>query len=341
MLAGGSGGHIFPAIAVADKILEKQPNSKILFICSKNHLDKNILIKNKKKFRSIFSGKLRRYFSLKNFTDPVFMIIGFFQSFFILIKFKPDVIFSKGGFVSLFPILAAWILKIPIITHESDSVSGLANNICNKFANIKMSAFKKKGFKFVGLPLRINKDPIKIKLFNNNKKNIFLFFGSQGSVLINNLFIKIIEKITENFNVIWIYGNDDEKKFNPLTNIPNIKFYKFLHEDFFNILNSSDLIISRSGSSIFEIAFLEKPSILIPLTSSAGNHQWKNAENFHKNQACIMLDERELTPEILLNTIIKTMNNKKLKKLSENTKKIQIKDAADLIANKILEFSHD
>ena len=179
-VAGGSGGHIIPALAVADE-LQKQKHD-VFFVCAQNALDLEIItnyasnslstgslritkknnnevISNKQQnqkfqWQAIQWGKLRRYFSLKNFTDPIFLIIGFFQSLKVISREQPDVVFSKGGFVAVPMCLAAWVLRVPVVTHESDMVSGLANKLCNCFAIKKLSAFELKGYKQVGLPIR-------------------------------------------------------------------------------------------------------------------------------------------------------------------------------------------
>jgi len=288
--------HIFPSLAIANNLKWEK-----LFLISKNNLDEEILKKTKFSYKKISSWKLRRYFSSENFIDIFKFIFGFFESLKIISKFDPDLIFCKWGFVSL-PVAIAWkILWKKIVLHESDSVMWISNKIISKFATKffyweeiwnpinffgkKFSEIDKKFFIAEKIfPILQKKFPDLEKNFFDNKKILFVSWGSQGAVEINYLLEKRLEKISEFFFVIHLTWK--WKKIHVSKKIEkNYLWFEFLSwDEYFNFLQVADLLISRAWAwSIAEILFFQKPSILIPLKSSAWNHQVKNAEKLEKN----------------------------------------------------------
>lgn len=333
-LAGGSGGHIFPALAVASKIRQKEKSVEIRFLCSRNALDRRIFTENGEDFTPLFSGKIRRYFSLKNFIDPIFLVFGFFQSLVFFLRWHPDVIFSKGGFSAVPPVIAAALLRIPIVAHETDAASGLANRLSARFAQKTLSAWSGIG------------NPVREAIFHGNPKNIphfknpdlpliFGFFGSQGAQSVNELFFEIAEQIPA--NIIWAVGIGKlpDRKFSK-----NIRLLEFVGSEFPDFLAAADLVISRSGGSIFEIAAAQKPSILIPLSSAANNHQWHNAEKIKEKNAAEIFDESGATPKDFLVKIKDILeNSEKRKILLKNIALFSSKNAAEKIAEEILKIA--
>jgi UDP-N-acetylglucosamine--N-acetylmuramyl-(pentapeptide) pyrophosphoryl-undecaprenol N-acetylglucosamine transferase len=332
-VAGGSGGHITPAIAVALKLNKKD----VFFICSKSDLDKNIIKKYDFKYKQISTGKLRRYFDWQNFLDIGRLSWGLVESFLFLVFNRPRVIFSKGGFVSLPVGISAFLLRIPFVLHESDSIMGLANRILSRLSNQKLSAFQIQDATEVGTPIRQDAqkaDPKKANDFLNfkYKKPILLVIGgSQGSSFINNL-IKNQLKNLKSFNIVIIKGKNQLN----LKNSDSIRIFDFLYDEFFDVLNVSDFVISRSGAnSIAEIAYFKKPAILIPLKNSANNHQYLNAKNLQKQKLCLMLTEDEVEKN-LQKTIKKLQENKEL--FSKNISKLSSNESAEKIAKIIKKY---
>ncbi len=326
---GGTAGHIYPGIAVADEIKSicKNYNLQIFWIgCSKgmdrNIVEKSMLIKNHNgqsaiyAFKGIPSGKLRRYFSIKNFFDLFNIFFGFVKSFFILLKIKPAALFSKGGFVSVPPCIAAKLLGIPVYIHECDFTLGLANRINAKSAKTifvsyeetksKMATVYKNKTITTGNPIRpvfynANKaNGMSILELNeqNNKPILLVLGGSLGAKQINNLIYQNIEWICQNFTVIHQTGlvnNSNETEANLVdTYGTSYKPFSFIHQNMQDVLSCADVVLSRAGAnSIWETAVLNKPMILIPLcgTGTRGD-QVDNALYFEsKNCAKVLIGE--------------------------------------------------
>ena len=301
-------------------------------MCGKSKLEQKIYSENKITPKTLFSGKIRRYFSFQNFIDPIFLLFGFFQSLIFFRKWRPDAVFSKGGFTAVPPILAAAILKIPIFIHETDAASGLANRLSAKFATKIWRAFDG-----IGNPVRdeiFAGDPRKIPKFQKpNLPLIFGFFGSQGAQKINELFFEIADKIPA--NILWVVGDGKMPK---KTFPENIRLFEFVGKNFPDFLAAADLVISRAGGGIFEIAAAKKPAILVPLKSAANRHQEKNAEILAKNNAAEIFDEEKSAAEFL--KMIKNLlkNPEKRKKLAKNIAKFSPKKAAERIADELLKL---
>lgn len=372
---GGTGGHIYPGLAVADelkKIISQDHKTVVInWIGCSRGMDKNIVEKaigpdgenTINTFYGIPSGKLRRYFSLKNFTDVFKIIGGFISAFFILLKNRPAVLFSKGGFVSVPPCLAARILHIPVYTHECDFTLGLANRINFKSAKkmfvsyeetkrrmdevnqsrvivtgnpvrpVFYSANAEKGFEFLKL------DPSKI-----SKPVLLVLGGSSGAKQINDLVFENINFLCENFIVIHqtglINGN-----INQTTELKS-KFsndyypYEFIYTEMPDVLACSDLILSRAGAnSIWEAAVLLKPMVLIPLCGNGTRgDQVDNAEFFVKEEAAEMLLGKDANSENLKTILSKMTNKDYLFNYSEKIKLlVQKKRPAEYIAELIYE----
>jgi len=358
IIGGGSGGHIMPAITIGEKI-ENISKNKILYICSRNKLDQEIFINNNKKFYPLYTGKLRRYFSWKNFLDLGFFLYGFIQSFILLLKQKPKVIFSKGGYVSLPMGLAAKILKIPLVLHESDQVMGLANRLLAKIAQKVLTGFpfENKKFHYVGNPVK--KEILQAKIKNidkdlgfedKNKKIILILGGSQGAENLNKIIWKSFFKIKANFVVLCGKGKNIFKKL-PRKNLHfseqdsfhrNLKVFEFVNSEKMGfLLQKADLVISRAGAgTIADVAALEKPLILIPLKNSACDHQRKNAQKLASQKAALYWEEDEIAQN---EKFIKMVNNllqdaEKIKILTKNIAQFYHKNAAENIAKEILKL---
>ena len=367
---GGSGGHIFPIIAVARELWKIYPkeNLKFFYLGPKDELGSILLSLEKIEIKTIITGKIRRYFNIsalfQNLSDILFKIpFGICQSFYYLFKIRPDVIFSKGGHGALPIILANWLLKISTHLHESDASPGLTNRITFKILgkvlkNIFISFPKTEYFPLdkmilVGNPIRKeilngSKEKAKILFKLNLKKPIILILGgSQGAKRINDLFLIMLPKILLNFEIIHQCGerNFDEVLMEAQTIIPlelrkNYHLFSFLQEEELkHAYQSADLIISRAGAGIiFEIASLGKPSILIPLPESAFDHQLKNASVFAQTGATFVIEEQNLTPNFFLNRIDYLFSDpEKLENMKKEAKKFSQTEAAQIIAKKLFE----
>jgi UDP-N-acetylglucosamine--N-acetylmuramyl-(pentapeptide) pyrophosphoryl-undecaprenol N-acetylglucosamine transferase len=343
LTGGATGGHFFPLVFVAreiKKIAEKENISPLkIFYLGGPPFRKDILESEGIQIITIPQVKLRKYFSLKNFIDLLKFPFSFLLAFYHLFRLLPNVVFSKGGPSSLSIVLAAWLLRIPIIIHESDSIPGLTNKISSIFAKKVALAFeeakeyfKEKKVLVVGQPLDIYaiREPAFTSDYErfglDNERNIVLFLGgSQGSQFLNDLVVKALPDLVTFTQVVHITGEKHyqdvyfyaegvllAKKSSKMKDYHPFPFIS--NEDLIILMKISDLIVSRAGSgSIFEIAAIGKPSLLIPIEEKvAGKHQLRNAEIYSKYGACKVLEEKNAKPHILVYEIKEILTNSKL-----------------------------
>jgi len=310
LAGGGSGGHVMPLLSVWEFLKDEY---EVLFLCSNQGKEEKILADKKVYFKTIWAGKLRRYFDWQNLVDFFKTPIGIAQSYFILRSYRPVVVLAKGGYVSVPVGIAAWLLGIPLVTHESDAVMGLANRILARFATKIAVAFPvgryqsqdEKKMIWTGMPVRKWKyqdgDKEKIREewgLNNQLPVIFITGGSQGAKKMNSYVMDNLDKILQFANVIHQTGELDfprlERKKMSLTETKGkYLIYDFLIDEYDRAMVLADLVIARAGSTLADISNLAKPSILIPLPSSASNHQFYNAKSFDDMGAAVMLEERD------------------------------------------------
>ncbi|MGN0154504.1 MAG: undecaprenyldiphospho-muramoylpentapeptide beta-N-acetylglucosaminyltransferase [Lachnospiraceae bacterium] len=314
LTGGGTAGHVTPNIALLPSL--QQAGFEVHYIGSYNGIEKKLIEDMGIPYYGISSGKLRRYFDVKNFSDPFRVIKGFGEANRILKKIRPDVVFSKGGFVAVPVVLAAKKNKIPAIIHESDMTPGLANKLCIPSAEKVCCNFKET---FDLLPegkAVLTGTPIRRELFEGNavraaefcgleaeKPTILIIGGSSGSVVINNAVRESLDDILPDFQVIHLCGKghlDD--------NLKDKKGYvqfEYISKELRDLFALSDLVISRAGANaICELLALKKPNILIPLSKAASRgDQILNAKSFKKNGFSYVIEEEELSKASLLNAI--------------------------------------
>lgn len=362
---GGSGGHIIPALSVMNK-LKELGDIDILYVGSCSGMEAKIVPDHGITFRGIHCGKLRRYFSLENFTDMFKVFFGFFQSLNIIRTFKPDVIFAKGGYVTVPVGLAGGVMRIPVIAHESDTVIGLSNKILLRFLKGLSLGFpednypldvQKKG-KYTGSPI----NPAVMKISLTEKKECVKHFGfdpdipvllvtggSQGARAINNAIKDILNDLLPSVQILHQSGQLDYPSLcEAMEALPedlkkHYKLFSFITDDMPEALQSSDLVLTRGGANtLSELTLLKKPSIIIPLPKAANNHQMKNARVIEKHGACIIIEQSLLTKDLLLKTIKDLISDtEKLKNMSEKSASLAKPDAAELIAKTILSVTRN
>lgn len=316
-----------PALRVAEELRGQDASTKILFVTTRKKQDIEIIRSRNYKVKSISSGKLRRYFSLLNFIDPLFILIGLLQSIFIIIRFRPNVIFSKGGYLSLPVVFAGRLLMRKIIVHESDLKMGLANKISAIVANKVLVSFPTDKYNGInGNKIVYTGNPIRkiIKKDDFSRNTILIMGGSQGAKNINDSVLGCLNKLLDKYTVIHLTGDEDFNRFsNYKNNLKGDVFnrYKvfpkvFGDEEISRLLNSATIIVSRAGAgSICEASFLGKPLILIPLLG----HQQDNASFLKEQNAAVLINDDELSSDKLFNSIDNLINNDdKLRELSIN-----------------------
>jgi len=364
---GGTAGHIFPIIAVVRELNRLGVEADYIYLGPKDDFASILLSQEGIKVRTISAGKIRRYLTFKSFfqnaADVVFKIpFGFVQSFLYLLFVRPKIIFSKGGYGSLGPVLCGRFLLIPVVLHESDVAPGLANKFLSKFVKKVLVSFPLPQTEYFAAEKMVSVgNPIRRELLQGSKEKaaklfeltgekpvILIIGGSQGAQVINDLILNILAQMLESFELIHQTGEKNYKQVKAearvVINEEKSRYYHpiaFLKEvELRDAYAAADLIISRAGSgSIFEIAALGKPSILIPLSNSAQDHQVKNAYAYGDRGAAIVMEEANLAPHFFLERLKSLFANpEELKKMSESAKKFAKPESAKVVAEYILEF---
>ncbi|WP_143316386.1 undecaprenyldiphospho-muramoylpentapeptide beta-N-acetylglucosaminyltransferase [Clostridium sp. HBUAS56017] len=322
MTGGGTAGHVTPNLALIPSLMKN--GFEVKYIGSKDGIEKEIISENSIPYFGISSGKLRRYFDLKNISDPFKVIKGIFEAKKILTKEKPDVIFSKGGFVAVPVVIAASMKGIPVVAHESDITPGLANKLSSPFCNKLCVTFREslkyvKGGKGVltGSPIRdeifngVKLKGLEICDFQGNKEIIFIMGGSLGSKVVNNVVRENLRELLNVYDIIHICGkgNIDEN----LKNLNGYVQFEYVNEELPHLMKSADYIISRAGAnSIFEFLALKKPTLLIPLSKKASRgDQILNARSFEREGYSLVIEEEEINKDTFLEKINELKDNKK------------------------------
>jgi len=364
---GGTGGHVFPIIAISREIRRIYPGEDLQFfyIGPKDEFTLILFSQEGIKVKTILAGKIRRYFAFKNlflnFFDIFFKIpISLIQAFFLVFFLAPDLIFSKGGYGSFSTVLAGWILDVPIFLHESDISPGFANKFLSRFALEIFASFPEteyfspKKMTLVGNPIRReilegSKEEAK-RIFNlsGQKPVILILGGSQGAQRINDVILEILPEILRDFELIHQCGEKNFEEVKAETKAvlaENLKKYyhlvPFLIEvEIKHTYKICDLIVSRAGSgTIFEIAALGKPSILIPLPEAAQDHQLKNAYCFARAGATVVIEEGNFTPHFFLEKAKYLLSQpEQLKEISERVRQFSRPRAAKIIAEYIVDY---
>jgi len=363
---GGTGGHVFPIIAVARQLKKNYSGAEPLemFFIGLDDGYQEILSKEGIVIKSISAGKLRRYFSFRTVLDILKIPVGLIQSFWHLYILMPDVVFSKGGYGSLCPVFVSWLYLIPVLSHESDVIPGLANRIGSIFSKRLAISFQstekyfsKEKTALIGNPIRLEliqsclsdnpedkeraKSAFKIA---SRKPVIFILGGSQGAEKINQLVLFVLPNLLDKYEIIHQCGvKNYEGVKGSIKELPaNYHLFPFLNESqMASAYLLSDLIISRAGAgSIFEIAACAKPSILIPIPQSSSDHQRKNAFAYARAGAAMVLEQDNVTPNLFLSEISRILNNPaKIQEIKENAKNFSQPSAADSLAQAILEMA--
>jgi len=367
LLGGGSGGHVFPLIAVSESLKEKSQQSGIpleLMVLGEGEFVEKAAAEAGLKFKQILTGKLRRYFSPLTILDIFKMPVGFFQALWYVFWFMPDAVFAKGGYASLPGAFVAKLYFIPLFVHESDSVPGLANRILGGWAKKVFISFNSSEKYFKPDRTILTGNPVRKELVSGNRadgiqnfglnpalKTILVLGGSQGAQRINRIILDSLVMLVKNFQVLHQCGESQYQAVKTETEKiikegegeyadslkNNYKFYPFFSEKELTMAYAaSDIIISRAGAgSLFEIAVLGKPAIIIPITKSSSDHQLGNALELSKFGAA-MLKEDNLTPHIIINQINSLLEPERYNIVSQNLKNFAMPDAADKIASALL-----
>lgn len=341
LTGGGTAGHVTPNIALLPKLQDL--GYEIYYMGSYDGIEKKLIGDFEIPYYGISTGKFRRYFDPKNFTDPFRVIKGYSEAKKYLKEIRPDIIFSKGGFVSVPVVRAGAALDIPCIIHESDMTPGLANKLCIPAADKICCNFPETLSMLPEGKAVLTGSPIRRELasgnritawnmcgFSANKPVIMVIGGSSGAASVNKAVRQALPKLLEDFQVVHICGR--EKVDNLLLNIHGYKQFEYLKSELKDIFAMADVVISRAGANaICELLALHKPNILIPLpASSSRGDQILNAKSFEAQGFSIVIDEDYLTENLLVEKVQELYCSRQ--SYIDNMKQSQQKDAIETIA---------
>jgi UDP-N-acetylglucosamine--N-acetylmuramyl-(pentapeptide) pyrophosphoryl-undecaprenol N-acetylglucosamine transferase len=363
LLGGGTGGHFYPLIAVSRALRDIAEEERIvsldLILMGERPYDPDAMREYNIQFEEIPAGKLRRYFSLLNFSDSIKTLHGIFRAFWHFTLRPPDVIFSKGGYDSFPVLVAARLYHIPVMIHESDAVPGMVNKWSSTFARRIGVSFPEAVHHFPPDKVALTGNPIRNDVLGGSHDEAFDMFelesgipivmvmgGSQGAEKINEVVLAMLPELIEKAQVIHSTGalniesvkQEAEVSMGESPHKKRYHAYGFLNPG--QLRNSSfvaDVIVSRGSSTIFEIAAWGIPSILIPLSHAAQNHQRENAYNYARTGAAEVVEEENLTPHVLMAEILKIIaDGKRKNEMKQAARAFARIDAARKIANELL-----
>ncbi len=363
LTGGGTGGHFYPVIAVAQAIRAIAADTKLvdvrLFYMAPQPYDRQQLFDNNITFVPNSAGKMRRYFSIANFFDLFRTGWGIVTAIWSLYFIFPDVVFAKGGYVSFPALWAARFLGIPVVIHESDSVPGRLNRWAGKFATRVAVSWPEAAQFFPAGKVAVTGNPIRKELFQPVHQGareflemmptvpiILVLGGSQGAQLINEHFMNALPRLLEKYQVIHQTGDANFEKTKALASVVlGSSSHKDRYKPFANLdvlalrmaAGASDIVITRAGSTLFEIAAWGLPAIIIPITDSNGDHQRQNAYNYARTGAAVVIEENNISANIIVSEVDRLMSNPAER---ETMKKAALafarNDAALLIAKEII-----
>lgn len=367
LTGGGSGGHFYPIIAVAEAIRKIVRVEKLvapdLYFMSDSPYNEKLLYDNEIIFKKVGAGKIRRYLSFWNFTDLFKIFFGAFKAIAEMFGIYPDVVFGKGGYASFPALLAARIFRIPVVIHESDSVPGKVNLWAGKFAVKVAVSYPEAARYFPADRVACTGNPIRESIRNlategahtyfnfvPEMPTIFIIGGSQGAELINDIVLGALPSLLQKYQIIHQTG---KKQFalaketvgvamgegSPL--LARYKAYEYLDDLPLKMAaGAADVVVSRAGSALFEIAAWGKPSIIIPITESNGDHQRENAYNFARKTGATVIEEENLSPNLFESEISRLfVDPAKREALGKRTKEFATPDAAEKIARELINIA--
>jgi UDP-N-acetylglucosamine--N-acetylmuramyl-(pentapeptide) pyrophosphoryl-undecaprenol N-acetylglucosamine transferase len=350
---GGTGGHLFPAVAVAQKIKIMLPEAEILFVGTKSKIEGKVVPQLGYKFKPIWIKGFSRKLNMENLLFPLKLSVSLLQSLAINISFRPKVAIGSGGYVSGPAIFGAALTGAKVILLEQNSYPGVTTKILEKYAQEvhvsfenSVKYFKTKNKVFVtGNPVRQNlsltgrEEALKAFDLDPSKKTLLVLGGSLGAGTLNEAMAQAVKMFeAENINVIWQTGKYYYEKYKDFDS-DCIKVKAFI-DDMNLAYSACDLMVSRSGATtIAELAVLGIPSILVPSPNVAENHQYYNAKSLSDNNAAILVKDNEIK-EIIFQTVASVINdNQRLTEISRNAKLLGRPDAAEVIARKAIKYA--
>lgn len=367
LTGGGTGGHFYPLIAVAEELNETAKENRLLkpdlYFMSNGPFDEALLYENNIKFVSVSAGKIRRKKTIENiilnFFDLFKTLIGVITAIWKVFLIYPDVIFGKGGYASFPALFAGRLLMIPIVIHESDTKPGKVNKWAGKFARKvaisypeAISYFKAEKTAYTGNPIRketlepLSAESHEFFNFDPNIKTILILGGSTGARFLNESIMDVLEELVKKYQIIHQVGVNNTSIIQETSKVvlqdsPNKDRYRlYPYLDLVNLRRSAgvaDIIISRAGSTIFEIASWAKPAIIVPIPEPTSHDQRSNAFAYARSGSAVVIEEKNMSAGVLMSEIDRILSNpQEIQKMTDSAKNFARRDAAEIIAKEII-----
>lgn len=366
-VGGGSGGHFYPLMAIAEAIKERDyelGTTTDLYYLGPEAYKQSVLDEQAIRFVEVPSGKLRRYFSWRNFTDPFKIIWGVFVAFWKLYWLYPDVVMSKGGYTSIPVVFAAWLLRIPIVIHESDALPGRANKFAARFSRYigvahddVASHFDAKKVALVGMPIRSSffktiPDPYSVIGVGKDKPVVLVTGGSLGAEKLNNFVLAALPQLLPSYTVVHQTGEVHQSKLAEdaaalVTDQSLLKNYFAVghldQERFAAAMKAASLVITRAGSTtLFEIALLGKPAIVVPIPEDVSRDQRTNAYAYARSGGATVLEEQNLSDDILAAEIKRILEDQAVyAQMSQAAQNFTVNNAAYTLADALRDIGKE
>jgi len=319
---GGTAGHVLPCVPLIEKF--HQMGWQTFFVGSESGLEEHLLQHSSVEFHAVSSGKLRRYFSWKNLLDGFRLVRGIWQAFWLIRRIRPEVVFSKGGYVSFPVVFSAWVCRVPVVAHESDTTPGLANRLALPFLDVLCTSFDvsdrlagstsvKKGLLHRMPPIVHTGTPMRRELLQGQAVRgrqlcgaaesdsiLLVVGGSLGSEAINRVLQSAVESLCQNYFVVHICGRGNVSA--AFEKQPRYRQFEFVGEGWGDLLAAARIVVSRAGANaLYELLMLEKPNILVPLSARASRgDQIANAQMSEERGYSLVIQEWDLSVEALL-----------------------------------------
>ena len=344
--AGGTGGHIYPALAIINKIKEKNKDAEILYIGTTTRMEKDIIPSHNINYIGLDTYGLQRKLTLSNFKSIIKYLQAIKKAKQIIKDFKPDIVIGCGGYVMAPVIYAAKKCGCKTLIHEQNSILGLSNKIMLKYTDTLCTSFKsmktdKTNCVFTGNPQGdsvYNLVPYSKKKFGltDSKKLVLIVMGSLGSKTVNEVLKNSLTKFSNSYEVLIVTGKNYYDSFKQIKRNSNVFIEPFI-DNLNRLFTKTDLLVTRAGATtISELIGTKTPAIFVPSPYVTENHQYKNAMDLVNNNAAKIIEEKDLTTEKLVEEIDLLINDdKKLKEIKNNLEKMQVKDASEKIYNEI------
>ncbi len=355
MLAGGgTGGHLYPALAIADEIKKLAPSAEFLFVGTKGKIEARVVPQRGYPFRTIWVSGFHRRLTISNLLFPVKVVVALVQSFFLIRKFRPNIAVGTGGYVCGPVLWMASLLGVPVVLHESNSYPGVTTRMLSGKAAKVMTAFEQSkqwlkredNVELVGTPTReilgmVSKEAgLEFFRLDATKKAVFVFGGSLGAASINNAVLSMLDELrAHSIQLIWQTGQSDYMRVRDAVGNPEGAWLGAFIDNMEHAYAAAEIVVSRAGAlTIAELTRVGKPAILVPYPHAAADHQTVNARSLVDAGAAVMIKDSEVASMLKVELFGLLNDSKRQSDMAQSSKRLGKPDAGNVIAKKVLDF---